>query len=96
MEAITVVVPARSLRPEVLRDVLDALDIPSPSLCILGEVSRSPSRFTKIFHILLSLARQVLDSTSVLDSRVVPIIDASGGLGRLMLGPSRLLVGHRS
>ena len=47
MEAITVEVKARSL--EIGGDAmrLDDLDVPSPSLYILGWVARSPSRFTK-------------------------------------------------
>ena len=62
------VIPARLLNPEVLQEVLDALDIPSPSLYIIGQLSRNPTRFTKRFPILQSLARQVLDSMSILDS----------------------------
>src|SRR3954466_13441597 len=43
---ITVEAPARFNKPGMLRWILDALDVPSPSLYILGWVSRSPSRFT--------------------------------------------------
>ena len=47
MEAITAEVEASSLGTGGVAMRFDTLDVPSPSLYILGSVTRSPSRFTE-------------------------------------------------